>query len=35
MLGRTLCINIASYKSGRYATVRIDGQKADVSWRKR
>jgi Icc-related predicted phosphoesterase len=35
MLGRTLCINVASYKSGRYAIVRIDGQKAAVSWRKR
>jgi Icc-related predicted phosphoesterase len=35
MLGRTLCVNIGSYRSGRYAIVRIDGQKADVSWRKR
>jgi Icc-related predicted phosphoesterase len=34
-LGRTLCVNIGSYRSGTYAVIRVDGNRAEISWRKK
>jgi uncharacterized protein len=34
-LGRTHCVNIGSYRSGSYAVIRIDGNRAEISWRKK
>ncbi len=34
-VGRTLCLNIGPYKSGRYALVRIEGGTSTILWRKR